>query len=148
MSRKYSTIGVVAVAADSNISVIGSATVRPEIFYVALSAQSTAPADATITASVKHFTADGTGTAVTPIQLNANEPACVCTSKQTYTVEPTYAGIALLKIGMNQRSLFQFYAREGAEFVGQLAAGDGLGMLMDAFSTGTPSMQGVFHFME
>lgn len=148
MSRKYSAVGVIALASDSALGVIGSATVRPEVFYVGLSAILTAPADATVTASIKHFTTAGTGTGVTPAALNANDPVAVCTAKQTYTAEPGYAGVALLRFGMNQRSLYQFYAREGAEFVGKLASANGIGMLIEGFSTGTPSMEAVFHFME
>jgi len=147
MASRYAAEGSVAVAGDTALAMTGSATIRGAIYYVALGSES-APADATIVAVVKTTTADGTSTAVTPVPLDAGDRAALCTAGQTYTAEPTYTGVPLLNITMNQRSHYQFYAQEGGEFLSNPAAGDGFGLQITTFSTGTPTMSAVFHWKE
>jgi len=147
MPSQYAVEGSVAVAGDSPLTVIGSATVMPGIFYVMLGSESS-PVDATIIAVVKRFTADGTGSVVTPEPLQADDRAANVTAKQTYTVEPTYAGVPYLNICLNQKLIYQWFAREGGELIGAKAAGDGIGLQLTTFSTGTPTMSAVFHFKE
>lgn len=146
-NRRYSAIGFQATAADSILGVIGSASVTPAVYYVSLSNAET-PADAAVECEVKHFTAEGTGTAVTPVPLNANSPAAVSTALSEHSAEPTYAGVVLLQATFNQRSHYQWYANQGGELVGQLAANDGIGILLIAASAGTPQVDAVMHFEE
>jgi len=147
MPSRYAAEGSVGTAGDTSLAMIGSATVRGGIYYVAMGSES-APADATIVAALKTITLDGTGTPVTPQPIDAGDRAASVTANQTYTAEPTYSGIPLLNITMNQRSHYQFYAQEGGEFWSNLAAGDGYGMQIQSFSTGTPTMSTVFHWRE
>ena len=75
--------------------------------------------------------------------------AAVATSGQTYTGEPTtYSGVPLLKPNLNLRTHYQFYAQPGKEFIVRLAANALIGIFIDSFSTGTPSIEAVMHFTE
>jgi len=147
MASAYGSGGTIAVAADTGLTVIGGTTVKARIDYILASCSGT-PADATIDISVQQFTADGTGTAVTPEPLDVDDRVALCASKKTYSAEPTYAGINVLDLGFNQRSVFQWYAQPNGELVSSKAAGDGYGMRVDAFSTGTPTVQFIAHWKE
>ena len=102
---RYSTRGSMAlIAADTVLSVIAAATVRPRINDLVLSSSST-PNDYSAEFYLQRFSADGTATAVTPQALDFADPAAVATSKHTYTVEPTLtANEILLQIAHNQRA--------------------------------------------
>jgi len=133
---KYSTRGTMAlVAADSTLSVIASTTIRPRIAGITLSS-STAPNDYNAHFYLQRFSADGTGTAVTPKPLDFADPVAYSTSKHTYTVEPTLtANEILLELGHHQRATVQWWARPGWEFVIPALAGDGIACVCIAVST-------------
>lgn len=147
MPSNYAIEGSVALAGDTTVTAIGSASVMPRIYYVMVGAESNA-ADETDVSVIKRFTADGTGTGVTPEPIDGNDRAAVCTAKQTYTGEPTYAGIPYLNICLNQKLIYQWYAREGGEIVGAKAAGDGIGHQLTTFQAGTPTVSCTMHFSE
>lgn len=150
MASRFAAEGSVAVAADTALGIIGSATIRCQVYYVSLASES-APADATIVASVHLCSgaAAGTATGVTPTPLDADDRVALCTAGQTYTGEPsTYVAVPLLSIAINQRSHYQFYAQEGGEFVVTSAADALIGLRIDSFSTGTPTMSAVMHWKE
>jgi|TARA_Y100000310_G_scaffold98201_1_gene95922 hypothetical protein len=132
----YSARGSMAlVAADSVLSVIGSATVRPRIYEIIMSSSS-APQDYNAHFFFQRFSADGTGTAVTPKPLDFADPVAIATSKHTYTAEPTLtANEILLELGHHQRAVVRWVAREGKEIVVPALAGDGLAMVCNAVST-------------
>lgn len=133
---QFSTRGSMAlIAADSVLGVIASATVMPKVFDVLLSSPST-PNDYSAHFLLQRFSADGTGTAVTPQKLDSNSPAAVATSKHTYTVEPTLtAGAVLLELAHNQRATVRWVAVPGAELVIPATAGAGLALVCQAVST-------------
>lgn len=136
MPGQYSTRGSMAlIAADTVLSVIAATTVRPRVYDIVLSSSST-PNDYSAQFLLQRFSADGTGTAVTPQPLDFNDPAAVATSKHTYTVEPTLtAGEILLQLAHNQRATVRWVASPGSEFVIPALAGDGLALLCNAVST-------------
>jgi len=147
MPSNYAIEGSVAVAGDTTLAVIGSATIMPRVYYIMVGSESAA-ADETDVSVIKRFTADGTGTSVTPEPIMADDRAAIATAKQTYTAEPTYAGIPYLNICLNQKLIYQWYAREGGEIVGAKAAGDGIGHQITSFQAGTPTVSCTMHFSE
>lgn len=136
MPGKYATSGAMAlIAADTVLSIIAATTVRPRMTDLVLSSSST-PNDYSADFQIQRFSADGTGTGVTPTPLDFADPASVTTSKHTYTVEPTLtAGEILLRVAHNQRATVRWVAQPGYEFVVPALAGDGLALLCNAVST-------------
>lgn len=132
----YSTRGSMAlIAADSVLSVISATTARPKVFDVVLSSSST-PNDYSAQFYLQRFSADGTGTSVTPQPLDFNDRAAVATSKHTYTVEPTLtANEILLQLAHNQRATVRWVAVPGRELVIPALAGDGIAVVCIAVST-------------
>jgi hypothetical protein len=133
---KFSTRGSMAlIAADTVLSVIASTAVMPKIYDILLSSPST-PNDYSAHFLLQRFSADGTGTSVTPQKLDFNSPASVATSKHTYTVEPTLtANEILLELAHNQRATVRWVAVPGSELIIPALAGDGLALLCQAVST-------------
>lgn len=84
------------------LSVLSTTTRRPKILQVTIGC-SGSPADATAIFSLRRITADGTGTAATPQQVDSADGAPVVTAKSNYTIEPTYATGSLYDIPLNQR---------------------------------------------
>lgn len=150
MADTFVAKGTIAVAGDTGLAVYGATTYNPAIHYVSIGAAGT-PADARIDCSVIGFdgTGAGTGTAVTPLNLNPSGRAAITTAKQTFTIEPTNAlAIPYLKPNIHSRQHYQWYAREGSELYPGLVANAAIGARVDAFSSGTPSMDMVMHFTE
>ena len=133
---KFVTTGSMAlIAADTVLSVIASATVRPKIYDLVLSS-SDSPNDYSADFQLQRFSADGTGTAVTPQKLDFDDRAAVATSKHTYTVEPTLtANEIVLRIAHNQRATVRWVAAPGSEIAIPALAGDGMALLCNAVST-------------
>jgi hypothetical protein len=84
------------------LAVLATATRRPKILQITIGC-SGAPADATAIFGLRRITADGTGTAATPQQVDSADGAPTITAKSNYTVEPTYATGDLYDIPLNQR---------------------------------------------
>jgi hypothetical protein len=123
------------IAADTVLSVIAATTVRPRVYDIMLSSPS-APNDYSAEFYLQRFSADGTGTAVTPQPLDFADPAATATSKHTYTAEPTLtANEILLQLAHNQRATVRWVAVPGRELIIPALAGDGLALLCNAVST-------------
>lgn len=133
---KYSTRGSMAlIAADTMLSVISATTVRPKIYDIVLSSAST-PNDYVAEFYLQRFSADGTGTSVTPKPLDFADPVSISTSKHTYTIEPTLtADEILLQLAHNLRATVRWVAAPGSELIIPALAGDGLALLCNAVST-------------
>ena len=133
---KYATSGAMAlIAGDTVLSLIASTSVRPRVSDIVLSSSST-PNSYSADFQIQRFSADGTGTAVTPTPLDFADVASVSTSKHTYTVEPTYtSGEVLLLMAHNQQATVRWVAQPGFEFIIPALAGDGVGLLCNAVST-------------
>ena len=142
---KYVTTGSMAlIAADTVLSVISAATCRPCIADLVLSSGST-PNDYSADFQLQRFSADGTGTAVTPQPLDFNDRAAVATSKHTYTVEPTLtANEVLLRIAHNLRATVRWVAAPGYELKIPALAGDGIALLCNAVSTQFTELATIF----
>ena len=137
MGRRYHSRGSVAVGTDkSAVSLISAATIRPRLYDLIIGCVAT-PADAATNWAVQRFTADGTGTAFTPIALDPADPAPLATSKSNYTVEPTVtAATFLFQASINQRATFRWVAAPGGELVAPATAANGL-VVKSASSTVT-----------
>lgn len=135
MSR-YATTGAMAlIAADTVLSMIAATTVRPRLYDLVLSSSST-PNDYSADFQLQRFSADGTGTSVTPQPLDFADVASLTTSKHTYTVEPTLtANEILLRLAHNQRATVRWVAAPGGELIIPALAGDGLALVCNAVST-------------
>lgn len=119
------------------LSIISATTIRPKIVEVGIGSAAT-PADHATKFYIGRTTADGTGTAFTPIALDPSDPAAVFTSKYDYSAEPTYAAnaLALGPFGLNQRAPYRWVAMPGFELIAPATAANGLA-LRSASGTGT-----------
>ncbi len=125
----YLTQGLKAIGATlTPLSIIGSASIQPRLMAFTLSTSGTPSTDQGVNVRLRRFTADGTGTAVTPAVTSSPQPASTSTSKSDYTVEPTYAAGFLYDVAFNPRATFQWAAyTQDAEICSLVAAGAGLG---------------------
>jgi hypothetical protein len=122
------------IADDSTLSVIASTTTRPRIHEIVLSSSGT-PQDYSAHFHLQRFTADGTGTAVTPKPTDGTL-ASIATSKSTYTVEPTLTAFEiLLELGHHQKATVKFPMKPRFEFVIPAASGNGIAIVCKAVST-------------
>jgi len=148
--RNYSVDGTHSTVGDTILTVIGSASVQPGVFYLSLSSPDAAAdnnADCVVLAN--DGTGAGTGTGVTPAPFTGAGTAAVATAAQTYSAEPTtYGSVPLLHPSFNQRSSYQWYANPGKEFYPKLAANSLLGVRIDAAPTATFNIDATFHFTE
>lgn len=150
---RYSVVGDQTAGAAASIVSIGNSgvTFSAELYELIVSSITTAPADANIRFRVKRTTALGAGTAVTPEPLgndpNDDRPA-ITSGLSNHTSEPTYAGVAFLDFGMNQRNTFRWIARPGGEILITAAKNNGLGCQCVSISAGTPELAATMHFEE
>ena len=148
MSQRYAITGTGAVA-KTVLALLGSATQRAGVYYISIGNNTGTPADGALHCTVKKMTTDGTeGAAVLPQPLVAGDAAAGMDAGETYSAEPTYDAVPWIEVGFNQRSLYQWYAQEGGEIVTAKAAGDGLGIVFDAQTTGTATLAATIHFRE
>lgn len=136
MPHRYSVDGSMALVADDTVlSVIAATTVRPAIYDIVLSSSST-PNNYSANFHFQRFSADGTGTSVTPQPLDVADPAALATAKEQYSAEPTYtANEILLNVSHNQQATYRWVAQQGGELIIPALAGDGIGMRCTAVST-------------
>jgi hypothetical protein len=130
------TADVTLASVKTVLSMIGAATVRLSCNTIVIGPGNITPADNTAVYQLRRFTADGTGTAVTP-QPNDPPSAPLGTAKYNYTVEPTNtAGAILLQIGLNMRANYQWYANISREKIVPATSGNGFGL--HCFLANTP----------
>ena len=85
-----SDISLVAATAKTVAAIITPATRQCQIYRVEVSFNSTLVTDPAVLCEIVRFTgADGTGTAQTPANVLAGQPAALCSGKVNYTVEPS-----------------------------------------------------------
>lgn len=82
-------ISLVAGAAKTVLAWINGATRRCRVLTVILGGASVTQADPPMLVELVRFSADGTGTSVTPVAADPGNPAAIGTAKCNYTVEPT-----------------------------------------------------------
>lgn len=134
MSCRYSDSGNQATTTSSNktaTSIISIAGLRPQIYGFTIGADG-APnsTDCSMVWSLQAFSADGTGTGVTPYPLDPGYQAAKASAKNNYTVEPTYTASDYVwgPMGINQRASFQIWLPPGGEIVIVGTASNGMGM--------------------
>jgi hypothetical protein len=149
MPRSYAVTGTdTNTAGTTQMGVTSAASVRPQIFYLAISSATT-PADNAGEYFIQRYTAAGTSTAVTPQTLDPGDPASVATAGVNHSAEPTYtSGAILLRIATNQRATYQWYASPGGNLVMPATASNGLGLLANAVGGSAVAMAYTIHFTE
>lgn len=128
--KAYAASGAVTGAATKTLlSIISSATRRPKLLQVIIGCSGT-PADNVALVAIRKFTVDGTGTGGTTFQADSADGAPSCTTKNSYTIEPTYAAGNVEEIALNQRATVIWNAPLGAEPSVPLATTNGIGLQM------------------
>ncbi len=126
--KAYASSGQVTGAATKTIiSLAASATRRPKLLQVIIGCEGT-PADNVAEFAIRKFTADGTGTGGTTFQADSADGAPLVTTKNNYTVEPTYASGNVAEISVNQRATVIWNAPLGAEPAIAIGTANGIGI--------------------
>ena len=84
-----SDVALTGGAAKTVLSVITGATRRASLREIFVAGKSVTATDVPMLVELVQFDTDGTGTANTPSANDPAEPAAICTSKHTYSAEPT-----------------------------------------------------------
>ncbi len=71
------------------LAILGNAVLRGGIYAISLGPRST-PVESFSVEHLKLLSADGNGTAVTPVKLDGNQSSVLSTVKKNYSAEPTY----------------------------------------------------------
>jgi hypothetical protein len=126
--------------------IAGGTTVRPAIFDMTLSSDTT-PADAVCKIALQRCTTAGTwagagGAAITPDPLDSLDTAATALSNQgVCSAGPTLtAGIFLFQAAVNQRATFRWVAAPGSELWIPSVANNGIA-LVPLVTNGTPFNQ-------
>ena len=124
-------------------------TARALIYDILVGSDAT-PADNAVQWNIKRFaTANGTGTAVTPVPLNFNDGASRLSATETHTTEPTYtANEILLAFSVNLRATFRWVAAPGGELIVPSISDAGIGALIQAIAGSGVAQDVTFHFEE
>lgn len=101
---------------------------RRQKLYDLIVGSEASPADNAFLWTTTRFTAAGTSTAVTPEAVDGADAAALADVGEDHTAEPTYTGISLLDIPLNQRATFRWVANPGSELVIPATANNGLGL--------------------
>jgi hypothetical protein len=122
------TSGDVTGASTKTLLAIFSTTTRIPRLKQLIVACTDTPADATAVISIGFITADGTGSAVTPVAVNSANGAPSCTAKANYTAEPTYGSNRVSRVGLNQRVTEIWNAPFDGELAPNLSSGTNIGI--------------------
>lgn len=141
------TIAAVSAAGASALGVIASTSTRGRVHYFALSVGGTPVGDTILRWLIRRFSADGTGTGLTPEKLDLAAPASLMTAKQNYTAEPTYLATILFDLALHMRNIYHWNAAPGKELVVPPTASAGIGVT-PSHATYTGSAQGTIHWTE
>lgn len=116
MPRNYNSYGVVTAGANKTaVTLISAATIRPKIYELLIGCAATPAAQAALWA-LQRLTAEGTGTAFTPVAEDNADPASLASSATNHSVEPTYTANAYLFIqALNQQASWSERFTPGAE---------------------------------
>ena len=129
MARCYTVDGTQTITSptDSTATMGSASTIRPAIYDFYIGSAST-PADTAILYTWQRCTALGTGTAVTPEELDNGDPASLATCAENHTVEPTYTADAVVwNVPINQRATHRANLDPRAPFKAPATAANGFG---------------------
>ena len=120
---------VTGAAAKTILAIIGTAARRPRLIQVIIGC-SGAPADNVAKFRIQRFTADGTGTGVTPEVCDSGDGAASCTAKMAYSAEPTYTSGGGIVLPLNQRATLVYNVP--VAYMPPIGAAAGIGIQMVA----------------
>ncbi len=147
--RRYSVIGNQNIASpdDTLLGITSTAAVEPAIVYMGLSSADT-PGDVAVLWSIGRYTAAGTLTAFTPINLGPSVVASTTTAGNNHTVEPTYTSNAVLfYLALNQRATHSLVFDPEGGIAAPATANNGLG-IYPTHASSTILTHGSIHFHE
>lgn len=147
--RRYSIDGEQAVAspADTMLGLTSATTVRPIIYMVSVGCEAT-PADNALIWYMQRYTAAGTATSVTPLALDPDDPASLCSAGENHTAEPTYTSDEILfRLALNQRASHTIIFDPDGGLQLPATANNGAG-LYPTHASATPLCSGTMHFQE
>lgn len=129
---RYSIDGSQAVASpdDTTLGVAaeaGTKARRIAVYDFTVGSEAT-PADNALVHTAQRFTAEGTGTSVTPMPLDPADAAADATALENHTIEPTYTSNEILwKIAANQRATYRWVAAPDGELIIPATDENGIG---------------------
>lgn len=103
-------------------------TPRRQKLYDLIVGSEASPADNVFLWTVRRYTVAGTSTAVVPGAIDPADALALADAGENHTAEPTYIGIPLISIPLNQRATFRWVANPGSELVVPATASNGLGL--------------------
>lgn len=143
----YSASAQAAVANPRTIAMFIAATTKQaniEGWAVGLEA---APADNTIIWELLRFTASGTATSVTVTLKDPGAPSNAATVEENATVEPTYTGGEIFRVGVNARSIYTRQYAPGRELRTNVTSDNGIGFRA-THASATPTADVVIEWFE
>jgi hypothetical protein len=101
-------------------------------------AKTASPADSHHSFIVRRVTDSATGTALTPTPLDSLDVASRATAEHIITADHASfsSGVELLRVPLNDRATYTWYANPGQEMVGPATTTDGLSLGLSSASTG------------
>lgn len=153
MYRRYAAnggekAGASSTAAQTVISMISTAAIRPYLYDFTFGATGT-PVDSVQTVTVTRatsMTAATSNAAVTGSPLDSTDAASTTTFGGTWTTEPTI-GVILFSVGLNVRATYRWVAAPGGELICPATANAGLALRSTALAY-TGDAQGQIYIAE
>ena len=132
MLASASSGAITGAATKTLLAVIGATDRRPKIKKITIGCSDGTPADNHVSFLLRRFSADGTGTSVTPKPIDIGDGTAVtCAAKSNYTAEPTYTGTGygtLMELTLHQRATGVWEFPDGQEPSCPIGAANGLGI--------------------
>lgn len=153
-SERYAATGLQSAIAVSPgktaLGLVSAASIRPMIYFLDVSVDGT-PSDVMIRMQGRRYTAAGTATAVTPVQLDPSGSATGArgTANANHTIEPTYtAASSLFDVDRHFRAPYQFQAVDQlAGLTAPAIAANGIGII-GFHASATPGLNATMHWVE
>lgn len=130
--RRYSVIGNQNIASpdDTILGITATTAVEPALTYISIGSADT-PGDVAVLWSIGRYTAAGTATSWTPVNLGPGTTASTTTAGYNHTVEPTYTSNAILwYIALNQRATHSLVLDPEGGIAAPATNSNGLGLYM------------------
>lgn len=114
MGRRYAETGQAAATSEADIIICESATtIRPAIYDIIMGTNGTAADNALLWVVERTEAAATGGSGVTPVALDFDDPASLCTVTQAPAGTTITASTELLEIAANQRATQRWAASPG-----------------------------------
>jgi hypothetical protein len=128
----YKVTGTKGVTAQTALTIISAATIRPRLLAATYSNVGLVTTDSNFQIQGRRFTAAGTSTAVTPASVDSGDPAATFTAGSNASAEPTYtANSTFTDMGINPRNTFRWVAYDPRdEIILPATAANGIGFVV------------------